>query len=510
MHPVLARLRQWLRWRQSQRELEEEITTHAALKREELARAGVAAGDLAAATGRAMGNEVYMREQARGIWLWPWLEAWGQGFRQGVRRLHRAPMFAVIAVVTLALGIGANTAIFSVVEAVLLHPLPYPQANRIVELSLASAHAGVQDGFTFATFQFIRRNATAYSAVAGEQGSGVEEMDHGGVVSWPVVAHVTSGFFQVLGVAPQTGRGFTQADEAPGAAGAIVLSHRAWIEDFGGRPDVVGSIVRDDGNAGTVVGILPAGFRFVESPADAYTVIRHDQSMLNRGMNTEVTARLRPGVSLAAAQAQAAALSARMRAAGLMPRQFTRGLEVSSYQAEQTLPVRTMLLLLLGVVGLLLLIACANVAGLLLARTLARAPELALRRALGAGQGRLFVQHLTEGVVLAAAGAIVGLAFAAVTLRTLIAGLPLQLRLPLAAPIRLDGRVLGFAAAIACGASILFAVAAAWQGSAKRLALGRFHRRARARDIIVAAEIAFSLLLLVGGGLLLRSLARME
>lgn len=507
MYRILTRLRQWLRFGQTQHELQEEMATHHALRREALARAGVAPEDLNAATERAMGNEVYMREEARGVWLAPWLEAVGVGLKQGVARLGRNKAFAAVAIITLALGIGANTAIFSVVEAVMLRPLPYPAANRMVEFRFQT-HDNQQNGFPLAWVHALRQHTSAFAALAGYQGGDTEELDHGGAVSWEASATVTSGFFKVLGVKPMLGRGFVPGDDAPGTTGALVLSQGLWEREFGANPGVTGTVVRYGGQPYAVVGVMPAGFVFRENPADVYVALQDTHSMGDRGLNTEILGRLRPGASAAEAQAQANAIFPALLRTTELGR-WAKGLVVSGYQAQQAMPVRTVLLFLMGVVGLLLLIACANVASLLLARTLARAPELALRRALGAGQGRLFVQFLTEGIVLALAGAAVGLGLAAATLR----GLAVSLKpwsLPLAGPIHLDGRVLAFTAAVACGAAILFAVMAAWQGSARRLRIERFRQRGRARDVIVAAEIAFSLLLLAGAGLLVRSLARLE
>ncbi|MGH9477434.1 MAG: ADOP family duplicated permease [Terriglobales bacterium] len=507
MHGILARLRQWWCWGAAQRELEEEIAAHRALKREALARAGVAPERLAAATERAMGNEVYMREAARGVWLWPWLEAIGQGLRQGVSRLGRAKGFAAVAIITLALGMGANTAIFSVVEAVMLRPLPYPEASRILEFRFRSRNS-LQDGFPLAWVDGLRQHMSMFSALAGYEGGGVEELDHGHGVDWAAGAYVTSGFFRVFGVTPKLGRGFVRRDETAGAPVVAVLSHALWERAFDGNPRVVGTVIRYDGRACTVVGVMPVGFKFLENPAEMYVALQQTKDLGAQGLNTEIYGRLGPGVSAAAAQAQADAVyPALRRQTELGP--WAQGLRLDPYQNQQAMPVQTSLYFLLGIVGLLLLIACANVASLQLARTLARAPELALRRALGAGRGRLFVQFLTEGAVLAVAGGLVGLGLAAATLRTLAVNLK-PWSLPLAGPISLDWRVLAFTAAAVCGAAILLAVMAAWQGSAKRLEVARFRRRGRARDVIVTAEIAFSLLLLAGAGLLVRSLASLE
>lgn len=237
MFRILMRLRQWLRFGQAQRELQEEIATHHALRREALARAGVAPDQLNAATERAMGNEVYMREEARGVWLAPWIEAIGQGLKQGVARLGRNKAFAAVAIITLALGIGANTAIFSVVEAVMLRPLPYPEANRMVEFRFQTRN-NLQNGFPLAWVDTLRQHTSTFSGLDGYQGGDTEELDHGGGVSWAASASVTSGFFNVLGVKPMLGRGFVHGDDAPGATGALVLSHGLWEREFGANPGV--------------------------------------------------------------------------------------------------------------------------------------------------------------------------------------------------------------------------------------------------------------------------------
>ncbi|HET9785125.1 MAG TPA: ABC transporter permease, partial [Terriglobales bacterium] len=504
MRGVLKRLGSWLRWGRTQRELEEELATHRSLKQDELAAAGVRGDRLAAATERAMGNELAMREAARGVWLWPWLEALGQGLRQGGRRLRRSPGFTLAAVATLALGIGANTAIFSVVEAVMLRPLPYPAPEQLVGLELTRA-GGAVPAFGMPQFQFLRANLRSVSALAGFRGTGTAELRRGKAIVWESGLRVTADFFRVLGVEPRQGRGFTDSDEQAGAAGAMVLSDAAWRHDFN-RAEVLGQAVQVDGAMYTVVGILPPGFAFAQSDyADPgfYVAMQPGHGLGDEGLNTSVFGRLRPGVTRAQANAEAAALSAPMKARGLLARWAT-GVGVSGYQEQTTANVRTMLWFLLAAVGLLLLIACANVAGLLLARTLARQPELALRRALGAGGGRLFVQFFTEGLLLAVLGGAAALGLAAAVMQTLAAQLPLD------TPVALDGRVLAYTLATALGASVVFAVSAAWQGAARPLRIGRFRRRGWGRDVLVAAEIALSLLLLAGAGLLVRSLVWLE
>ncbi len=482
----------WVHWRREQAELREEMAAHRAL-----------------AGQRAMGNELRAAEEARGVWLWPWLEALGSGLRQGARRLRRSPGFTLAAVATLGLGIGANTAIFSVVEAVLLRPLPYPGAERMVALDL---HAGawVNPSLTVPQVEFLRGQMRTLAAVGGYQGMGTVELRHGRGTDWVAGLRVTPGFFAAMGVEPRMGRDFSEADAQPGVAGAVVLSHGLWRGAFGGG-DVIGQAVRIGSSSYTVVGVMPAGFEFQEQPVDVYTALRPNQSLGDRGMNTSAIGRLRPGATRAQAGAEAAALSRAMWTSGALQIRLNgqrAEVGVSGYQALETRPVRTSLWFLLGAVGLLLLIACANVAGLVVARTLARREELELRRALGASRGRLFAQFLAEGLVLAICGGACGLALAELGLRGLAARLPWDVRL--AGAVGLDGRVLGFTLAVALGASVVFGLASSWQGTEARLVPTRFTRRGWGRDALVAGEVALTVMLLAGAGLLLQSVARLE
>ncbi|HEY8054314.1 MAG TPA: ADOP family duplicated permease [Terriglobales bacterium] len=508
MRGLLRRVGGWLRWRKTQRELTEELAAHRSLKQDELAAAGVSGERLAAATERAMGNELAMREAARGVWLWPWLEALGQGLRQGARRLRRSPGFTLAAVLTLALGIGANTAIFSVVEAVMLRPLPYPAPEQLVEFAITQSGAPVTS-FGMPAFEFLRSRLQSVSALAAIRGMGTVEVRHGSQVAWLKGMLVTSDVFRVLGVAPRQGRDFNGSDEQAGGAGALILTDAVWRHDFGGAP-VVGQAVSLNGSLYTVAGVLPPGFVFQQDVTDnpgMFVAMRPGSGLSDTGLNSEIIGRLRPGVTSAQSGAEMATLATAMRSRGLLPNWAT-GVSVQNYQELMTGPVRTGLWFLLAAVALLLLIACANVAGLLLARTLARQPELALRRALGAGSGRLFVQFFTEGLLLALLGGAAALGLAAATLQALAGQLPWDV--PLGGPIGLDGRVLGYTLLVALGASLAFAVAAARQGAARPLRVGRFRRRGLGRDVLVVAQVALSLLLLAGAGLLVRSLVWLE
>jgi hypothetical protein len=291
MRELGARLRRWAGWRRGERELREEIATHREMTRAELAAAGARGAALERATERAMGNELLARERARAAWLWPGLEALGQGLRQGARRLRRAPGFALAAVATLALGIGATTAIFSVVEAMLLRPLPYAGAGRMVGFSL-NLHGQRERGLTVPQIEFLRGHVPALAAVAGYRGIGPLEIDHGGRATWARGLEVTAGFFDVVGAAPALGRSVRGADEQPGAQPTVVLSDGLWQRAFGGSAAVIGETVAIGGRAYRIAGVMPAQFRFQELPAAFYAAIPLVRGMGNDGLNTAAFGRL--------------------------------------------------------------------------------------------------------------------------------------------------------------------------------------------------------------------------
>ncbi|MGH9392820.1 MAG: ADOP family duplicated permease, partial [Terriglobales bacterium] len=422
--------------------------------------------------------------------------------RYAIRMLIKSPAFSVIALVALALGIGANTAIFSVVEAVLLRPLPYPAADRIVGFTLERPAGGIQ-ALNIPQYEFLRDHVHGVAAIATYRGIGTVDLGRGGATAWAAGLAASDGFFKVLGVAPRIGRGFYRSDTVSGAGLVLVLSDAFWRAAFGGNPAILGQAVSLHGSIATVIGVLPPGFDFQEQPVDFFMALPRGNGLGDTGLNDSVIARLGPGASVAALRQQLAALAPRLHAANLLPGWAT-GIGVAGYQALGASEVRTSLLFLLGAVGLLLLIACANVAGLVLAQGLARQPEIALRRALGAGRGRLLIQFLAEGLVVALLGAATGLGMAYAVVGVLAAKLPLDV--PLVGGVALDGRVLGFALLTALGASVVLALATAWQCGERRLAVGRYARRGWGRDAVVVGEVALTLLLLAGAGLLLRSL----
>jgi putative ABC transport system permease protein len=441
-----------------------------------------------------------------------------QDFRYGLRALRKSPGFAAVTIAVLALGIGANTAIFSVVNAVLLKPLPFPEADRIV----AVPHTPPQDIFPGRKYfsvspanyydwkaqnDVFSRMAILAGGVAALTGSG-EPMSIDSV-------SVSAEFFSVMGARPLLGRLFGEGDDEPGHDVAV-LSEELWKSRFGGDPAVVGRSVVIDGRSHAIVGVLPAKLSY---PADARLWLPLVLSPVDRAIrgihDFEVLARLKNGVSLESARSQMNAIAARL-AAKYPEDNKGWGAAVLPLHEDLVGNVRPALLVLLGAVGFVLLIACANVANLVLARTVARRKEIAVRTALGAGRGRIVRPILAETIVLAVAGGAVGLLLAGLGVRLIVAFLGDQM--PRVHDIRVDLPVLAFTFGLAILSGALAGFLPAWRLSHANPndALkqgGRSDADAGSpvlRHTLVAAEVALALVLLLGAGLLVRSLGRLQ
>jgi len=444
------------------------------------------------------------------------VEQFGQDLRYGARLLRRSPAFSVVAVLTLALGIGANTAIFSVVNAVLLRPLPFPEPGRLVRIWESNPKGfdrNVVDPFNFLTWRERTRSFEQMAAIDGWTSNitgGVE----------PLAVHgmrVSPEFFSILGVSPLIGRGFIPEEGIPGRDHSVIFSYAFWQSHYGGDRNVLGRKIAMNGDPAAVVGILPPDFHFPGWKADLYVPLAIDRAEARKGGRWLSTiARLKPGVSLRQAQQDLAAVARQLSAERpAMDKDWSAA--VVPFLVDVTENVRLPLLVLLAAVGLVLLIACANVANLLLMRANGRLREIALRAALGAGRRRILQQLLSESLLLALAGWAGGLAVGYWGLRGLLALIPASVPLPRMESIRLDSGVFLFAFGISVATAILFGLVPAIQVSRPQLqtALQRGSQRTGVggsrvfRRAFVVAEIALALLLLVGAGLLMRSFDRL-
>jgi putative ABC transport system permease protein len=441
-----------------------------------------------------------------------------QDLRYAGRMQRKNPGFTIVAVIALALGIGANTAIFSVVNTVLLRPLPYKDPERLAMVwEDASKHGYPRDTPAAANYIDWRDQNTTFegmAAIADESfnltGAGDPERLEGRLVS--------ANLFPLLGVEPQLGRPFTAPEDQPGSNRVVVLSYGLWQRRFGGDNSIVGKTLNLNGDTYTVVGVMPARFQFPSSDDELWVPIAFTaQQAANRNRHyLQVVGRLKPGVSLEQAQTEMSTIAARLQ------QQYPEsnadlGAAVTSLHEHLVGDIRPALLILLGAVGLVLLIACANVANLLLARAAVRQKEIAVRVALGARRGRLIRQFLTESVLLATVGGVVGLGIAYGGLILLRAFIPENISQ--AREISMDLKVLGFTFLVSVITGLIFGLAPALQAArfnqtetlkegGRDSATGSGGKRIR--GLLVMSEVAVSLVLLIGAGLLINSFLRLR
>jgi predicted permease len=435
-----------------------------------------------------------------------------QDLRYGARMLLKNPGFSAVVVLTLSLGIGANAALFSVVNGVLLNPLPYPQPEQLVALNQRAPN-GATGSIPYLNFRDWQKENQTFVALAVSRSSSFALVG-AGEAERAAGRRCTANLFSVLGVKPVLGRDFAPGEDEPGVGPVVIISAELWQRRFGAAPDVPGKSLTVDDRNYTIVGVLPASFTLYRG-ADVYIPMgQWDNSGLqNRsaGLALQGIGRLKPGVTLAQAQAD---LDGMMRRLAEAYPEANRGMGAAVVPLKERLvgDVGPSLWLLLGAVGFVLLIACVNVSNLLLARATGRTREFAIRAALGAGQWRLLRQSLTESALLALAGGGLGLLLAALGTRAALGVLPTGL--PRAEEIGLDGRVLLFTAALSLGAGVLAGLAPALKTSQWRLAetlkesgRGAGGGRHRAQGVLVAVEVALALVLLIGAGLMIRTLS---
>jgi putative ABC transport system permease protein len=439
-----------------------------------------------------------------------------QDLRYALRVLVKKPGFTAVAVLTLALGIGVNSAIFSVVNAVLLRPLPYPQPEQLAMVWLDNRRQGIPDDITsYPNYMDMREQNQGFQDLAAYSTMAVN-LTGAGEPEELRAAMVTPSFFQVMGVHPTIGRAFAPEEETPGKDRVVVLGHGFWQRRFGGDRNIVGRTLNLSGEPHVVAGIMPPGFQFPERVELWGPLAPSERLRAARGQFwLPVVGRLKPGVTRAQAQADMSTIANRLEQQ--YPQMRGYGINIVPLHEQVTGKIRPALLVLLGAVAFVLLIACANVANLLLARAGERQQELAIRTALGAARGRILRQLLTESVLLAAAGGAVGalLAVSGVDLlRTLNPA-----NIPRLENVRLDGQVLGFTLAISLFTALIFGLAPALQASKPHLSetlkeggrTGAGGLRSRhLRGTVVVIETALALVLLIGAGLMIKSFWQLQ
>jgi len=448
------------------------------------------------------------------------METFWMDLKHSFRLLRQSPAFTIAAISALALGIGANTAIFSVVDTVLLKPLAFPEPERIVTL-LTSTPQGGFPGASVPKYNTWRQQTKVLEDVSafdpGGPGLNLSGGDHPEQLKG---IHVSYEFFHLFGAHAAVGRTFTADEDRPRGANVIVLSNGLWQRRFGSDPAIVGKNLTLGGESYTVIGVLASGFTFDPMP-DIYLPFQADPNSTNQGHFFQAAARLKPGVSLNSAKAalDLAGQQFKRRYPGAMEARMS--FSVEPMQQLLVRNVRTALYVLLGAVGCVLLIACANVASLLLARAMGRSRELAIRAAIGAGRGRIVRQLLTESVLLSTIGGILGLAIGAVGVRALLAVNPGDIpRIgPDGANVTLDWRVLAFTLLLSLATGILFGLFPAIQASRTDLNVtlkesgsrsGSSLRQNKARGLLVVVEMALAIVLLVGAGLLIRTFSALR
>src|SRR5579875_654188 len=428
-----------------------------------------------------------------------------------IRIFRQSPAFVSIAVLTLALGIGANAVLFSVVNGVLLNPLPYPHSNELIVVS--EKRPGMdQSPPEYLNFLDWQLNTRTFSSMAiyRNQDYNLTRMSHAQRVSGYMIS---ADFFPTLGVHPVIGRIFRKDDDQLASAPVVILGGGFWNRQFGSSPDVLGTSLVLNGTSYLIVGVIPSSFRFYGHDRDVYTPIGqwNDPSFRDRriSVSAHVIGRLAPGVSLGQAKADMDRVARRL-AEEYPVADKGAGMSLVPLKEDIVGRVRPLLVVLLAAVGFLLLIACANIANLLLARSMGRSREFAIRAALGAGQGRIVRQLITENVLLAGLGGITGLLFASGAMRTLLHTLPGTL--PRVEDVSVDGRVLLFTTILTLLSAIIFGLAPALRASRvdlqeilKESGRGSSGPRHRLQRVFVTAELAMALVLLTGAGLMLRS-----
>ncbi|HTX77981.1 MAG TPA: ABC transporter permease [Terracidiphilus sp.] len=503
------------------RDLADEIRQHIEEKTEALMAEGMSREEAQRAARREFGNVTRIEERGREAWMWPLAESLWADVRFAFRQLTRNSGFALTVILTLALGIGATTAIFSLVNAVLLRPLPFPESDRLMWLKMQdhSVPGVVPESLSYPDYFDWRAQNTTFSGIATYRGGGDTLQLHGASDRIDTQT-VSANFFTVLGIAPFLGRNFTWEDEKAGHR-AVVLSYELWQSQFSSNRDIAGTSIQLDGKSYTVAGVMPAEFQFpfAEVPPQAWLSLAVDEenkTASQRGFDVlNAMGRLKPGVTVEHAQADLSRIAANLAQAYPDSNKQLYSALVQPELQQLTGDTRPALRVLFGAVMLVLLIVCANVAGLLLARYSRRGAEFALRSAIGASRAALIRQLLVESITLSLCGGLAGIALAFGLVRTAINLMPAGI--PRIDQASVDGRVLLFDIGLSLAAGIFFGLLPALRSSRSAPAnvlregsrsLAGSQSSHRLHNAMVVAQTAIGLILLISSGLLIRSFVR--
>lgn len=515
LHRISSLFRNLFRNKHAELDLDEEMHAHLDMLIDEKLAAGMDLENARRFARLELGEIDLVKANVREVRMGAMLEQVWQDSRYAVRMLRKDPGFTVVAVVTLALGIGANTAIFSVVNGVLLRALPYREPSRLAMIwHNNTRESKSQDWMAYQTLLDLREQNTTFEDVAGitllwRFGLATDEGQETLQGYW-----VSAQFFSLLGFEPARGRAFLPKEDKPGGSPAVILSHHMWQNTFGADPNMIGRTITLDGRATPVVGVMPAGFRFMDD-ADLWMPLGQDP-FVSRGPRSvrivSAIGRLGPGATLSQGRTEMSAIAGRLAQA--YP-DTNSGLDANVVQLQEQIvgKIRPALLVLLGAVGFVLLITCTNVANLLVARATARETEIAVRMALGGGRSRLVRQLLTESVVLGLVGGAAGMMLALGGLRLLRSFGPAEL--PRMQEISIDGNVLGFTLAASVLTGVIFGLLPAFQvlrtnlGNSLKGGSRATKGGGRSRSVLVVTEVALALVMLVGAGLMIRSFARL-